>query len=76
MVPMPYVQKVLNANGTVSPTQYLAGNPTLLSEIGQISGTASIGNQDYDALQHVGEKRLGAGLEYSVAYTLLQVHDE
>ncbi len=69
MVPMPYDQSVLNPNGTVSPTEYLAGNPTLLSEIGQISGTASIGNQDYEALQMVAKKRLGAGLEYSVAYT-------
>ena len=69
MVPMPYFQKVLNPNGTVSPTEYLEGNPTLLSEIGQISGTASIGNQDYDALQMQVRKHLGAGLEYSVAYT-------
>ena len=69
MVPMPYDQGVLNANGTVSPTEYLSGNPTLLSEIGQISGTASIGNQDYEALQLLAKKRLGAGLEYSVAYT-------
>jgi Carboxypeptidase regulatory-like domain len=69
MVPMPYDQSVLNPNGTVSPTEYLAGNPTLLSEIGQISGTASVGNQDYEGLQLVAKKRLGAGLEYSVAYT-------
>jgi hypothetical protein len=69
MVPMPYFQKVLNPDGTVSPTEYLAGNPTLLGEIGQISGTASIGNQDYDALQMLVKKRLSSGLEYSVAYT-------
>jgi hypothetical protein len=69
MVPMPYFQKVLNPDGTVSPTEYLAGNPTLLNEIGQISGTATIGNQDYDALQMLVKKRLGSGLEYSVAYT-------
>jgi hypothetical protein len=69
MVPMPYFQKVLNPDGTVSPTQYLAGNPTLLSEIGQISGTASIGNQDYEALQMLMKKRLSYGLEYSIAYT-------
>jgi len=59
----------LNPDGTVSPTRYLAGNPTLLSEVGQISGTASIGNQDYEALQLMAKKRLGSGLEYSVAYT-------
>lgn len=69
MVPMPYFQKVLNSNGTVSPTEYLAGNPTLLSEIGQISGTATIGNQDYEGLQMQVRKRLSSGLEYTVAYT-------
>src|SRR6201999_3426397 len=69
MVPMPYFQKVLNANGTVSPTRFLAGNPSLLADIGQISGTASIGNQDYDALQAVLQKRLSAGLQASLAYT-------
>ena len=69
MVPMPYFQKVLNANGTVSPTQYLAGNPSLLADIGGISGTASVANQDYEGLQFVTQKRFGAGLQYSVAYT-------
>ncbi|HLJ13045.1 MAG TPA: TonB-dependent receptor [Bryobacteraceae bacterium] len=69
MVPMPYFQKVLNSNGTVSPTQYLAGNPALLADIGQISGTASIGNQDYEALQAQLQKRLGAGLQYTLSYT-------
>ena len=69
MVPMPYFQKVLNSNGTVSPTQYLAGNPSLLSDIGQISGTASIGSQDYDALQAQLQKRLSAGLQASLSYT-------
>jgi len=69
MVPMPYFQKVLNANGTVSPTQYLAGSPALLADIGQISGTSTLGNQDYDALQVVMTKRLSSGLQYSLAYT-------
>ncbi len=69
MVPMPYFQKVLNPNGTVSPTEYLAGNPSLLADIGQISGTASIGNQSYQALQILAQKRLSAGLQYSIAYT-------
>ncbi len=69
MVPMPYDQGVLNANGTVSPTEYLEGNPTLLNEIGQISGTASVGNQDYDGLQMQVRKHLSSGLEYTVAYT-------
>ncbi len=69
MVPMPYFQKVLQPNGTVTGTQYLAGNPALLADIGQISGTASIGTQSYNALQALLEKRLTAGLQYSVAYT-------
>ena len=69
MVPMPYLQEKLRPNGTVGPSDYLAGNPTLQAEIGQISGTASNGNQSYNALQAVLLKRLGNGLEYSVAYT-------
>jgi hypothetical protein len=69
MVPMPYFQKVLNSDGTVSPTRFLAGNPALLADIGQISGTASMGNQSYNALQLVLQKRLSYGLQYSLAYT-------
>ena len=69
MVPMPYFQKVLNPDGTVSSTQYLAGNPTLLADIGQISGTASIGDQSYHALQVLVQKRLSSGLQFSAAYT-------
>lgn len=69
MVPMPYFQKVLNSDGTVSPTRYLAGNPLLLADIGQISGTATIGNQDYDALQVSAQKRMSAGLQFSANYT-------
>jgi len=69
MVPMPYFQRVLNSDGTVSPTRYLAGNPTLLSEIGQISGTASIGNQSYNSLQLVAQQRLSNGLQFNLAYT-------
>jgi hypothetical protein len=48
---------------------FLAGNPTLRSEITQISGTASIGNQKYNALQATLHKRFGMGLEYQVAFT-------
>ncbi len=69
MVPMPYFQKVLNPNGTVSPTRFLAGNPALLADIGQISGTASTGNQDYDALQVTANKRLSYGLQFQASYT-------
>jgi hypothetical protein len=69
MMALPYFQKVLNANGTVSPTQFLAGNPTLLADIGQISGTGSVGNQDYDALQMTWKKQLSDGLTFSGSYT-------
>ncbi len=69
MVPMPYFQKVLNSDGTVSPTRYLAGNPSLLADIGQISGTASIGNQSYNALQISAQKRMSAGLQFTANYT-------
>jgi hypothetical protein len=69
MVPMPYLQGQLLPNGTVAPSPYLAGNPTVYDAISQISGTASNGNQSYNALQAVFQKRLSEGLEYSVAYT-------
>jgi hypothetical protein len=69
MVPMPYYQKVLNSDGTVSPSRYLAGNPTLMSEIGNISGTASIGNQSYHSFQLVAQKRLSASLQFNASYT-------
>ena len=69
MVPMPYFQSQLLSNGTVVGSPYLAGNPTVYDAISQISGTASNGNQSYNALQAVLQKRLSSGLEYSVAYT-------
>ena len=69
MVPMPYAQKQLNPDGTVSPSIYIAGNPQLQNEISQISGTASNGNQRYDALQAVLQKQMSNGLQYQVAYT-------
>ncbi len=69
MVPMPYFQSQLLPNGTVAPSVYLSGNPTLQNEIGQISGTASNGNQSYNALQVVLQKRFSSGLDASVSYT-------
>jgi hypothetical protein len=68
VVPMPYFQRRL-VNGQVLPSPFLAGNPDLVSKITQISGTASVGNQRYDALQAQLRKRYSAGLEYSLAYT-------
>ncbi|HZT36782.1 MAG TPA: carboxypeptidase regulatory-like domain-containing protein [Bryobacteraceae bacterium] len=68
VVPMPYFQRRL-VNGQVLPSPFLAGNPDLVSKITQISGTASVGNQRYDALQAQLRKRYSVGLEYSLAYT-------
>jgi hypothetical protein len=67
--PMWLIQKILNANGTASPGPYLAGNPTLKSDIGAISGTFSNAWMDYNALQAVLQKRMSSGLQGQVAYT-------
>jgi hypothetical protein len=48
---------------------HLSGNPGLRSEIAQISGTVSVANQKYNALQATVRKRWSAGLEYQVALT-------
>jgi hypothetical protein len=68
MVAMPYLQNML-VNGTVVQGPYLSGNPVLRSEISQISGTASVGNQSYNALQATLHKRFSMGFEYSLAFT-------
>jgi len=68
MVPMPYLQKQI-VDGVVVPGPYLAGNPALLKQITQVSGTASDGNQKYHALQAHARKRFAMGLEYQVGYT-------
>jgi hypothetical protein len=68
MVPMPYFQRQLNADGSTSPSPYLSGNPAL-STIGQISGTESNGTQSYNALQAVLHQSTSGGLQYQVAYT-------
>src|SRR6266496_1468152 len=68
MVPMPYLQKQI-VNGQVVPGPYLAGNPALLKQITQVSGTASDGNQKYNALQAHVRKRFAMGLEYQLGYT-------
>ncbi len=67
--PMWLIQNILNANGTVSPGPYLAGNPTLKSKIGAISGTFANAWMDYNALQAVLQKRMSSGLQGQVAYT-------
>jgi hypothetical protein len=69
MVPMPYLQKQLHSDGTITPSPYLGGNPALQTEISQISGTASVGSMSYNALQATLQKRFSGGLQYQVAYT-------
>jgi len=69
MVAMPYLQEQLHADGTITPSPYLSGNPTLQSELSQISGTASIGSMRYDALQATLQKRFSNGFQGQVAYT-------
>jgi hypothetical protein len=69
MVPMPYLQKQLLPGGGTANSVYLSGNPTLQTDIGQISGTASNGNQSYNGLQVTLQKRLSNGLQGQVAYT-------
>ncbi|HTE88929.1 MAG TPA: carboxypeptidase regulatory-like domain-containing protein [Terriglobales bacterium] len=69
MVAMPYLQSQLHPNGTITPSPFLSGNPTLQSELSQISGTASIGNMRYDALQATLQKRFSNGLQGQIAYT-------
>ncbi len=62
-------QGVLASNGTVSPSPYLAGNPTLKSEIGQPRVTESNGLSNYNAMQATLQKRLSNGLETQLNYT-------
>lgn len=83
MVPMPYFQRRLvgEAGCTAANAVYLggssvatcgspflSGNTTLYNTIGQISGTASNGDQAYDALQVSLSKHLTKGLEFQLSY--------
>lgn len=70
MVPMPYFQNYMAPDGSVSPRSlFLAGNPALLDDIGNISGTASNGNADYNALQVMLNQQLTHGLQFQANYT-------
>ena len=69
MVAMPYLQKQSDKDGSITPSPYLSGNPTLQSELSQISGTAAIGNMRYDALQATLQRRFASGLQGQIAYT-------
>lgn len=68
IVPMPYLQKTLT-NGVPTPGLFFTGNPTLIADLSQVSGTASTGFQTYHALQAVLQKRISNGLQGQVAYT-------
>ncbi|HXP09400.1 MAG TPA: TonB-dependent receptor [Acidobacteriaceae bacterium] len=68
MVPMPYLQGTLN-NGVVGPSLFFQGNPALVSDLSQVSGTASVGFMTYSALQTLVTKRIANGLEGQLAYT-------
>lgn len=76
MIPMPYLQMRLPGlagcpSSATSPcaSPYISGNPTLQGEISQISGTASMADQAYDALQTSLTKHLTQGLEFQLSYT-------
>ncbi len=75
MVPMGFLQNQV-INGQVVQGPYLSGNPTLRSQIAQISGTASIGKQRYNALQMSLRKRYAVGLEYQLAFTYSRANSD
>jgi hypothetical protein len=68
MVPMPYLQKQL-VNGVATTPFYFQGNPALINDLSNVSGTASVGYMRYNSLQAVLAKRISNGLEGQVAYT-------
>jgi hypothetical protein len=68
MVPMPYLQKQL-MNGVATTPFYFNNNPALINDLGQVSGTASVGYMNYNSMQAVLQKRLSRGLDAQVAYT-------
>jgi len=69
MVPVNASQGVLNPNGTVSPSPYLAGNPILAADNPTDKLTITDGIQNYNALQVSFQKRLSNGLEFQANYT-------
>jgi hypothetical protein len=63
-------QKVLNPDGTTSPSLYLAGNPALTSDgLGQVRLNTSTGIENYNALQLSGQQRFSHGLAFQANYT-------
>jgi hypothetical protein len=68
MVPMPYLQKQL-VNGVATTPFYFQGNPTLINDLSNVSGTASVGYMRYNSLQAVLQQRTAHGLAGQLAYT-------
>ena len=78
MVPFDYAQRVLNPDGTTSPSPFFVKNPTLYNVLGNpaqnglgatVSGTQSNGTMSYNSLQAVLQKEMSKGLQYQVSYT-------
>jgi hypothetical protein len=69
MVPVNASQGVLTSGGTVLPSPYLAGNPTLAADNPTDKLTITDGIQNYNALQVSFQKRLSNGLEFQANYT-------
>lgn len=69
IVAQPYRQRVLLSPGVTTDSPYLFGNTVLRNSIGQISGTETSGNQSYNALQSVVQRRLALGLQGQLQYT-------
>ena len=56
MVPMPYFQRRLNPDGTITPSPYLSGQPGTVQHSVRSPGPRSNGTQSYNALQAVLHK--------------------
>jgi len=75
MVPFDYAQRVLNSDGTTSPSPFFAKNLDFYNALGnggpgaRISGTQSNGTMMYNSLQAVLQKQVSHGLQYQVSYT-------
>jgi hypothetical protein len=63
-------QKLLEPNGTVAPSLYLAGNPALTGDgLGQVRLNTTTGIQNYNALELSVQQRLSRGLSLQANYT-------
>jgi hypothetical protein len=69
MVPVNASQGFLTPSGTVLPSPYLAGNPTLAADNPTDKLTITNGIQNYNALQVSLAKRLSNGLEFQANYS-------